>query len=171
MIYNYTVQGDPRTVDTGSATFADKMAWIARDIGSGLPSEAPYVTVDGKTGQIHQALNMAFAIPGHPIFLMDAYLCDQSPKTAVNCVALGLNLPGIRLDGPEYAPPAPPARDWEVEGSPIGQPLASASGCYQYKWTHQAIGATVTGPISNFTYTLVELGNGLFSRLLAWKVS
>jgi len=190
MIYQYTLSGfatgtdttlnlTPNAiVDTDSVAFKRAVTWVCMQCG-GLeyPDEQPYDRIHDGFAPV-KGLNLLFKskTDKDKTTVVDAFLLFSSPKVAAIEVAEHL-VPGTQLDKiPEYnTKPYVPPQDWELAGSPIGQPLGGKPGCYQFKYTQNKEGDIILGPVSGKPYRLENVatssvGVAFMSRYLAWRL-
>lgn len=177
MIYYPTINPNGPMIDTDSADFKARIQWICDHLYCGYPAERTYINSTpahvndsgvSVPGMMHEYLNMEFSVSPAAPAQCDAWVCSMSPKTAVNGIAGMIGRADLQVLGPDYAPPPPPANDWEVPGTHIGYPLAGTPGRYQYLWTGERVGDIIIGAASGLKYTLV-IHPGIFVSY-EWKV-
>ena len=176
MIFQPTVNPNGPSIDTDSPEFRARAQWTADKLHCPYPELETYMDATPAAhnqdypdveASMHEYANLVFSLPDQAPIRVDAEAVWRYPKAVVNYIAAKTGRADLQWWGPDYAPPGAPPADWQIPGSHIGPPLPYPPGHFQFKWTGEAEGATISGA-SGRTYTLVRIGIGMFSSL-EWR--
>lgn len=180
MIYKSAVGASSKTIDTESADYKQRIAFICERLRCATPVEVlirvPSVQVKDAnpvpgTDYHTDYFALKFTSPqSTEETYVDPWYCVQFPKAAVSHLAASLKLAGVDNSGPDYGEEVLQS-DWSMPGSPIGPPIGDTGlHTYHFSLFRFSEGMTVMGPISGNTYRLVRAGGGPFGNTLMWQV-
>jgi hypothetical protein len=194
MIYRYPVSGNAGEhkwieIDTDSAEFQRRVAWISEMAGIGLPrvltvvGAAPNVSggnVSSGTNETYSGVlvwthnnreSFAYEVRNVMTQVDDSDIQGPTSILASLNIELGLGMTPEAVQHMRYEPPSPPkpvdlaALDIAAAGSPLREELPGQPGKFSSRHLGKAIGDKWTGP-SGAVYELRNIG-GIF-QYLAW---
>lgn len=192
-VYEYPISGNtgnPRDqqtliVDTESPDFTARIKWVNARAGLQDPIIRDLINFGNQVAGGNVTSGMSIVIWGQACWqsktvtreaCIDVRGIAKGPEGPMHALAalnilLDLGMSEAQIKHLRYEPPAPPTpkQDWEVEGSPLGQPfgelVAGQPAKFRSKFLGNKEGDKWTGP-SGATYEFQNIG-GIF-RYMAW---
>lgn len=190
MIYTYRISGNDGddqdqvvTVDTESAAFQRRVAWISDMAGLPLPAVRSYLNRAPLTAGGNVAAGESLTYYGQAEWAkdgktaaVDVQLIAGNPTTDLRgAIAwlnfeLGLGMSAASIEGMIYQDPTPEEeqKDWEAPGAIIGEPMPGYPGWFQSRKMGHKEGYIWQGA-SGAQYRLEYMPGFAFFRVMAWR--
>lgn len=190
MIYTYRVSGndgddqdDLITVDTESAEFVHRTAWISAQTGLEPPAIRSYLNRAPNTAGGNVASGESLTFYGTAEWTKDGKIAAADVRVIMGnpvtdlrgviawlSVELGLGLSAEAVENMLYQAPtaAETKDDWEVAGAVIGGPMPGKAGWFESRKLGHREGDTWRGA-SGASYRLEYIPGFAFFRPLAWR--